>query len=174
MTSSGKMFDPLDAIESDIIIEDIAHALSMICRANGQCKYFYSVAQHSINCKKEGKARGYSKKVQLACLLHDASEAYISDIIRPVKSRMPEYFIIEEKLQSIIYNKFLKEDLTKEEALLVKDVDDSVLMNEFDYIMYANDFEAVPKLKGKLDFYERNYKDIEKEFLKCFYELIEG
>ena len=71
-----QMFDPLHPNTDLIDIEDIAHALSMLCRANGHFKSFYSVGQHCINCAKEAKARGYSSFVQLACLLHDASEAY--------------------------------------------------------------------------------------------------
>lgn len=79
-----KYFDPLNANINDIEIEDIAHALSLLCRANGHFEHFYSVAQHLLNCAKEAKARGYSKRVQLGCLLHDASEAYLSDVTRPV------------------------------------------------------------------------------------------
>ena len=75
MTHSKKMFDPLHPKTELIDIEDIAHALAMLCRANGHFKTFYSVCQHSINCMHEAVARGYSRRVQLGCLLHDASEA---------------------------------------------------------------------------------------------------
>ena len=80
MTYTKKMFDPLCPDAELIDIEDIAHALSMLCRANGHFKSFYSVAQHSINCMKEARASGYSGRIQLGCLLHDASEAYLSDV----------------------------------------------------------------------------------------------
>jgi hypothetical protein len=74
MTYTKKLFDPLHPNAERIDIEDIAHALSMLCRANGHFKSFYSVAQHSINCMQEAKARGYSDRIQLACLLHDARD----------------------------------------------------------------------------------------------------
>ena len=78
-TFSGRRFDPLMMTPRTFVLEDIAHALSLLCRGGGQLKYFYSVGQHCINCMKEAKARGWSQRMQLACLIHDASEAYISE-----------------------------------------------------------------------------------------------
>ena len=69
----------------------------IMTRANGHCSHFYSFAQHSIHYYKEAKSRGYSERVQLGCLLHDASESYISDLTRPVKRNLPEYFAIEHQ-----------------------------------------------------------------------------
>ena len=62
-TYTGVMFDPLSPDTELIDIVDIAHALSMLCRANGHFRSFYSVGQHSINCMREAKARGYSEKM---------------------------------------------------------------------------------------------------------------
>ena len=107
-TYSGIMFDPLEPNSDLIQIEDIAHALSMLCRANGHFKSFYSVGQHCINCAEEAAVRGYSARVQLGCLLHDGSEAYLSDVTRPVKKALPKYLEIEEPLQNSIWNKWLK------------------------------------------------------------------
>ena len=76
VTQSGERVTPLACDEKQIHIEDIAHALSQLCRANGHTKYFYSVGQHCINCALEAKARGFGKQLQLTALLHDASEAY--------------------------------------------------------------------------------------------------
>ena len=92
ITISKKRFSPLQAEAGDIEITDIAHALSLLCRANGYTRHFYSVAQHSLNCAAEAKARGLSEDIQLACLLHDASEAYISDITRPVIKEPAEVY----------------------------------------------------------------------------------
>ena len=83
-TYTGLHFDPVEPDENLIKIKDIAHALSMICRANGHTKIFYSVAQHSIACAKEASQQGLSKELVLGCLLHDASEAYLSDVTRPI------------------------------------------------------------------------------------------
>jgi len=65
LTYSKIKFYPLQPIKDDIKIEDIAHSLSLMTRANGHCDHFYSVAQHSIQCYQEAKSRGYSAKVQL-------------------------------------------------------------------------------------------------------------
>lgn len=63
----------------------------------------------------EAKIRGYSRRVQLACLLHDASEAYLSDVTRPVKQEIPKYLEIEKPLQEAIWKKYLGDLLTEEE-----------------------------------------------------------
>ena len=130
MTYTKKMFDPL-APETDLIdIVDIAHALSYLCRANGHFTQFYSVCQHSINCAREAAARGYSRRVQLACLLHDASEAYLSDVTRPVKQELPQYKQIEEPLQDAIWAKWLGAPLNETEYTQVFEIDDAILENE--------------------------------------------
>ena len=68
---SGHLLDPTQVTPEDIYLIDIARPLSYLCRGVGQCKFFFSVGQHSIHCAKEAEARGYSERVQLACLLHD-------------------------------------------------------------------------------------------------------
>lgn len=97
-TYSGRKFDPMQMTPGDVYIEDIAHALSLLCRGGGQLSYFYSVGQHSLNCAAEAKARGWSERQQLACLLHDASEGYISDIIRPVRYTCPIIWKLKVRL----------------------------------------------------------------------------
>ena len=87
-TYTGKHFDPIQPEPGLFDLTDISHALSLLCRGNGHMKHFYSVAQHSIACAEEAKARGYSARVQLGCLLHDASEAYLSDVTKTGKKRL--------------------------------------------------------------------------------------
>ena len=87
-TFSKIHFTPLAPRREDIIIEDIAHALSLMTRANGHFPEFYSVAQHCMDCAMVAEAECLSIREQLACLLHDASEAYLSDITRPVKANL--------------------------------------------------------------------------------------
>ena len=98
-TYTGKHFDPIQPEPGLFDLTDISHALSLLCRGNGHMKHFYSVAQHSIACAEEAKARGYSARVQLGCLLHDASEAYLSDVTRPVKKDLDYYLKVEALLQ---------------------------------------------------------------------------
>ena len=75
-TYTGKHFNPTQPNPDLISIQDIAHALSLICRGNGHVQTFWSVGQHCICCAKEAAARGLSDRMVLACLLHDASECY--------------------------------------------------------------------------------------------------
>ena len=171
MTCSHKMFDPLRPDVSLIDIGDIAHALSMLCRANGHFRSFYSVGMHSINCAREAIARGYSRKVQLACLLHDGSEAYLSDVTRPVKQELPKYKEIEEPLQAVIWEKFLGEPLTEEEERLVFLIDDDILENEFPALMGAKLKETVPVLFSRAQFEFHSFLETEQEFLQLFTQL---
>jgi len=82
-TFTGKRVDPLNMRPEDIDILDIAQALGNICRFGGHTRRFYSVAEHSLEV-----ANLVSNKAKLPALLHDAQEAYIGDIIRPIKGSL--------------------------------------------------------------------------------------
>ena len=166
LTFTGKHFDPTNPEENLIDLSDIGHALSLICRGNGHVKYFYSVAQHSIACCREAEARGYSKRVQLACLLHDASEAYLSDVTRPVKKLLTAYLEVEENLQNMIWNKYLKSPLTKEEKQQVFEVDDDMLVYEFVQMMPEKISDAEVELKADIVCSFKNMSEVEDEFLE--------
>lgn len=84
-TFTDKKFYFLDIRPEHICIEDIAHSLSNICRYGGHCKQFYSVAEHSIACC-DRMGNGEDASVRLWALLHDAAEAYIGDICKPLKT----------------------------------------------------------------------------------------
>ncbi len=171
LTFTKTKFYPLEPNIDDIKIEDIAHSLSLMTRANGHHKHFFSVAQHVIGCYKEAKNRGYSERVQLGCLLHDASESYISDITRPVKQNLQEYFVIEAKLQKLVYERFGLGDLTKEEQEHIKAVDDALLYYEFETLMGVTLFDVPPERNVQHDFSQRDFEAVEKEFLNIFYRL---
>ena len=168
------MFDPITPDADLINTTDIAHALSMLCRANGHFMSFYSVAQHSINCMREAKARGYSDRVRLACLLHDASEAYLSDVTRPVKAELPRYKEIETPLQEMIWNKWLSEPLTDEERRQVFDIDDALLAHEFLNLMDTMLFDELPQLYSTPKFDFDGFETTKSEFLHCFARLTAG
>lgn len=145
-TYSKIHFTPLEPKEEEILLDDIVHAQSLMTRANGHFPEFYSVAQHSIACGKEAAARKYSDRIVLACLLHDGSEAYLSDITRPVKKELEAYKKIEETLQNAIYRRFLGSLLSEEERKAVKSVDDACLYYEFlHYMGEALEKEPPPK-----------------------------
>jgi len=171
LTYSKTKFYPLEPIKADIKIEDIAHSLSLMTRANGHFRHFYSVAQHSIYCYQEAKSRGYSERVQLGCLLHDASESYISDLTRPVKRNLPEYFAIEEKLQNIIYDRFEISNLSDGEQKQINDVDDTLLHYEFEALMEIQMFDPPPNKATEHDFSQRDFASVKKEFIAAFNRL---
>lgn len=85
----------------DIQIIDIAHGLSNICRYAGQVDKFYSVAEHSILC-----ALMSPMELRLEALLHDATEAYLGDMTRPLKMMIPQYRIIEGQWDLVIRERF--------------------------------------------------------------------
>lgn len=160
---SGHKVDPLHIKEEDIYLEDIAHALSLICRGNGHIKYFYSVAQHSLNCAKEAQNRGYGKDVVLSCLFHDASEAYMSDLITPIKKQMKEYQMIEDQLLETIFQAFHIQ-LQDEEKTIWKEMDHLLLEAELKEMMPLEENRASVTLMSVPDLKEHYYRDIEEEF----------
>lgn len=103
-TVSGIKIEFLNPRPEQIKITDIAHALSNNCRFTGQCRKFYSVAEHSWHVAR--MLEGTPLEVQLAGLLHDASEAYLADIATPVKRELPEYKVIEDNLMVAIAKKY--------------------------------------------------------------------
>ena len=118
-TFSSKRFYPFRPIVEDIDIEDIAHALSHQCRFTGHLRCHYSVAQHS--CLVSDRLRG-DRELALWGLLHDASEAYLQDLAKPVKDHpaLEGYRQAEKKLQAAICERF---GLPTEEPHAVRAVD---------------------------------------------------
>ena len=175
-TSSGVKFYPLNPDPQGILIEDIAHALSLLCRGNGHVKVFFSVGQHCIHCAKEAEQRGYSTRLILACLLHDASEAYLSDITRPVKQHLQDYCRYEEHLLEVIYKKFLGSPLSQEEQKLVKIIDDDMLyydlrdlLNEFvNKSVGEQEPRTAPVMYSSFSYKKRPFKEVEEEYLSLF------
>ena len=114
VTYSGKRFYAFDARVEDINIKDIAHSLSLQTRWNGHCKTFYSIASHSLACARVAERIPATADVVAWALMHDAAEAYIGDIIRPIKKALLVDFgnqaftmkEVEERLLRIIAEKF--------------------------------------------------------------------
>lgn len=100
MLHSGAWFDFCAPDSSEFTIDDIAHGLANICRYSGQCRRFYSVAEHSVLVSET--AKGF----EFEALLHDAAEAFLGDITRPLKQMLPEYKRIEADVESAILGRF--------------------------------------------------------------------
>lgn len=100
-TVTGKHFNFINTDPASIGIEDIAAALSNICRFTGHLPDFYSVAQHSVHV-----SYLVPPEFALEALLHDAAEAYCNDISTPLKALLPEYRAIEDQVDAVIRSKF--------------------------------------------------------------------
>jgi len=100
MLRSGAWFDFCAPASSEFVIDDIAHGLANICRYSGQFSRFYSVAEHSILVSET--AKGF----EFEALLHDAAEAFLGDITRPLKQMLPEYKRIEADVERAILERF--------------------------------------------------------------------
>lgn len=121
-TNSGGRFYPLDPRPEDMHPEDIAHALSLLCRYGGHVDRFYSVAEHCVLM-----SRAVPPEHALAALLHDATEAYVVDVPRPLKRYLPEYRAIEDRVWRAIAARFGIPEAMPE---TVKDADTRILLTE--------------------------------------------
>lgn len=121
-TFSGRMFWPVDPRPDEVFIEDIAHALSLACRFGGHCSRFYSVAEHSVYC-----SLIVPQEFAFVALMHDATEAYVCDIPRPLKPYLTGYGAIEQAVWVAIADRFgLPHTLPSE----VKVADNAMLLAE--------------------------------------------
>ena len=124
-TFTGRKVFVYDPNPDDILIEDIGHALAHICRFNGHCRRFYSVAEHSIMCCLNGPV-----ELRRELLMHDGAEAYVGDMISPMKYAVGgPYKLIEGRWEHAIAQKFgLRQGA--EVRAQVKDVDLRMLATE--------------------------------------------
>lgn len=121
-TYTGGQFWPMDPRWDEVHLEDIAHALSMLCRFNGHCRRFYSVAEHSVLVSRQA-----SRRNALWGLLHDASEAYLADVPRPVKPFLPGYKATEQLVQDVVCFRFgLPLDMPEE----IHEIDGRIVITE--------------------------------------------
>lgn len=171
LTFTGKQFFPMDPKPEDICIEDIAHGLSLLCRFAGQCTTFYSVAEHSLHVERAMKTDDV--RMRLGALLHDAAEAYIVDIPRPVKHYLPHYGQIELNVEVAIAEKFDLYWPIKQPA--IASLDNRILLDERDQIMtqspHAWGIEGKP-LGVRIHGYHPQLA--ESQFLRRFNELWEA
>jgi hypothetical protein len=126
-TYTGKAFYPLDPRPEEVCLADIAHAESMICRYGGHCNDFYSVAEHSVHT-----SYLVPEEDAMHALLHDATEAYCADIIRPIKPFLEGYSDIEERLWLAIAAHFR---ISPTMPLSVKKADNAILLTEMGVVM---------------------------------------
>lgn len=121
-TLSGKRYYPMDPRPEDIDAEDIAHALGMLCRYGGHVREFYSVAEHCVLM-----SYAVPDEDALHALLHDATEAYVVDVPRPVKRYLTNYKDIENRVWGAISSRFGVSSVLPASVLAA---DNRILLNE--------------------------------------------
>jgi uncharacterized protein len=164
-TAHGRQFWPIDPRSDEVFIDDIAHALSMLCRFGGHCLHFYSVAEHSVLL-----SRAAPPEYKLWALLHDAAEAYLVDVPRPLKPFLSGYREAEDKIMLAICARFGLRDKMPD---AVKDLDNRILRDEQEQNMAtppeAWTHYAKSRLGVNLMFWRPN--DARVAFLEAFESL---
>jgi len=151
-TFTGKKFYPFDPRPEDVDLRDIAHALSLLCRFNGHSECFYSVAEHSIRASRllclyptkycpvqpgdDGTPDNniLGADLRLAVILHDAAEAYISDLPRPIKQQIPDFQELDHKISAAIAEAF-EFDAELFSHPIIKKIDMAMLATELRDLM---------------------------------------
>jgi hypothetical protein len=178
-TFSGKRFWPLEPLAEELDIRDIAHALANNCRWTGHCAAFYSVAQHCVYA-----SLNVPPEYALTALMHDASEAYLSDLSRPVKHapEMKPYRDAEARLEQVIADKY---GLIFPYPAEVKLADNKLLYTErrdilVGHVDWTTDKQAVLGVEGDADRQPYDFHIVpwkpekaEMEFLLRFSQLTE-
>lgn len=165
-TYTGLQFWPLDPREDEVDIRDIAHSLSMQCRYGGHSLRFYSVAEHSVHM-----ARMVSPENALWALLHDAAEAYLADVPRPLKRHLPGYKEAENQVMRAICDHF---GLPHEMPAEVHKADERILSDEIHQNMTPMAWHAKHALPlgVELQFWEPPTAEL--YFMDTFRKLVRG
>ena len=136
MTHSGKKIDLTSFKAEDVCLDDIAHGLAKICRYGSALPLdvHYSVAKHSVYLCEYVQKLGGSEDLQRACLMHDAAESYLGDVVRGLKDLLPDYKKLEEMVEEVIFSKYLGRfnpivwDIVKD---LDKSIDQALIAEQF-------------------------------------------
>lgn len=140
-TYTGKVFDYVDTTVESICLEDIAHSLSLQCRFSGHCKRFYSVAEHSVYVAHETQRLAGSTEYGIlpfkVGVLHDAAEAYIGDIVSPLKALIRDAIKpLEQKIETLVWARFNIDEMeVRKMAKFVKRADWALLRTEADALL---------------------------------------
>lgn len=192
LTFTGRKFYPLAPSPDDVDIRDIAHALSMLCRYNGHVDRFYSVAEHCVLMSQWVEAQALSgdrfptaenaRALALEALLHDGSEAYCGDMVRPLKhsGAMDDYIAAEDAVMDAIAARFglATSDGHFHKHPMVKDADTRILLTERNALMsnYVASGRWTMESMGELDVPIHAWSPAEAEaaYLRRFDELTVG
>lgn len=164
---SGRIFHPFDPRMDEVFLQDIAHGLARIGRFNGQTRQCYSVAQHSFYV-----SRLVPAEVALIGLLHDAAEAYICDLVHPIKVMLTDYQALESRIEAAIAARYgLPWPWSESVQAAIKLADLAMCRTEMEQLMSADPawlppVESAPVLITPWDDWRAEWA-----FLDRFYEL---
>jgi hypothetical protein len=161
-TKSGRKFyfDDVSKNKGKLKVSDIAWGLSNLCRYNGQCRKFYSIAEPSIWVSKLVRP-----ELALTGLLHDGSEAFMADITRPLKRLLPDYKAKELEVETFFASEL---KLTFPYPLEIHQIDYDMLRCEFNQLFSVKEFDnPFPDLK--LNFWKPH--KAYREFMSRYNEL---
>lgn len=141
---NGQHYDLNNLEQLDTSIETIAENLSKLCRYSGNTREFYSVAEHSVEVSRTLLLAFGNPRLSFAGLLHDASEAYINDLLYTVKVELKDSFYteVEDRLERLIFERYGIEQFLG--SRLIKQVDVQSCNVEFETLL-SNKFEEKPK-----------------------------
>lgn len=162
---SGSYFDFEAPETSNFTIEDVAHGLSMICRFAGQCGRFYSVAQHSVHLSEIVPPQDAYQG-----LMHDAPEAFVGDMAKPLKVMLPEYSVIEKRVEAAVFERF---KVAVPLPSTIKEADVLMLVTEQHHLMKNRDDWEYCRGRTPLDMELPSWSpgQAKSRFLKRYYAL---
>jgi uncharacterized protein len=166
LTYTKQKVDLVSPVPDAIKIEDIAHALAHICRFNGHCPEHYSVAQHSVYV-----AQMVPPDLALPALLHDAAEAYIGDMVAPLKQQMRDIHAVEDRIARAIERRFSV--FIHPMAPEVKTADLDLLVMEARSLLGVDAVKdwGIPRPARTFPIYPWPAEIAERHFLEAFYRL---
>jgi hypothetical protein len=141
-TYTGRQFDVIDPDPAAVSLADVAAGLAHTCRFGGHCRRFYSVAHHSLHVSRELPAA--DPRLQLIGLLHDAGEAYVGDVPRPLKAEFAEFERAEERIREAVWAAFDVAPPTDAEWERVMAADDRLLAYEASHLLADGSWAAEP------------------------------
>lgn len=161
-TYTGGSFDLLAPAPEDVRLLDIAAGLAHICRFGGHSTDFYSVAQHSLNVSRELADEG--RRLQLLGLFHDAGEAYVGDVPRPLKAEHEVFERMEARVLDAVWTAFDIDPPTDDEWARVMAADDRLLAYEADALLENGEWADSPPDLG-YDLRADSIADVRERFL---------
>lgn len=168
----GNFFNFASPELSEYTIQDIARNLSHICRFTGSVNKFYGVSQHSIYVSLLLESWGYPVDIQMAGLMHDASEAFLGDVASPLKQLLPDYRKIEHKVESTIMKKY---GISFPFEKVVKKADNAVFVAEREDLQpkcpQGLVYEGLTVERAPFKIVPWTSEKSQKEFLKRYFEL---